>query len=173
MVCVCESQRAQDLNKGLLIYKAIMLHRIFKLMANNRTIRTFKIGNPETKPYLISGLGSKRLEKRSTASGIFSTKNRSMRSFTIFTSRSILSPYGCLPPVTQKKRTQPKLNKSTARVWRLWRSCSGACQPELPQPMVNNMDKLDRKFSNSQSLHCWYMQRINGESRGLSPFLIK
>ena len=82
--------------------------------------------------YLKSGSGSRRREKRSTASGIFSIKNRSFLLFTIFTSRSRLSPYGCLPPVRQKKRTQPKLNKSTARVWRPWRSCSGACQPELP-----------------------------------------
>lgn len=72
----------------------------------------------QREPYLKSGLGFKRRVKRSRASGIFSTKKKSFRSFTIFTSRSKLSPNGCLPPVTKKKRRQPKLNKSTARVWR-------------------------------------------------------
>lgn len=56
----------------------------------------------------------------------------------MLTSRSSRSPNGCFPPVIQKKRTQPKLNKSTARVWRPLTSCSGACQPELPQPAINS-----------------------------------
>ena len=66
--------------------------------------------------YLNSGLQCKREAIKSVASGRFSIKNKSFWLLTIFTSRSRISPNGCLPPVIQKKRRQPRLNKSTARV---------------------------------------------------------
>lgn len=87
--------------------------------------------------YLRSGLGFNKQLIRSLASGMNSNKKRSIWFFKILISRSIRSPNGCLPPVMQKKRTQPKLNISTARVWRPSTSCSGACQPELPPPAIS------------------------------------
>jgi len=97
--------------------------------------------------YLRLGSGFNKQLIRSSASGMNCTKKRFFRFFTILISRSRCCPNGCFPPVIQKKRMQPKLNISTARVWRPWTSCSGACQPELPPPASKPLNLSARRIN--------------------------